>query len=120
MHDRVQTGQRRVVAEHPSTQGRSVERAIGGDHLRTECVGDAREHLRTGALHVSDDLIGIDDHRPQLRKAGGDRRLARGDAAGERKEWHGSILTRAAPAPTSLITMETCRGARTTTEGSPS
>ena len=88
MDDPVECLHRVGVAEHTGGQRGTVERAILADHIAAEPFGNRVEDGRSGPLHVTHDLIGIDQHRTTVHQHLADRRLPGADAAGQSHQDH--------------------------------
>ena len=50
-----------VVTEDDAPESCTVERPVRSDHVFSEAPGDRLQHRCPGALHVADDLVGVDD-----------------------------------------------------------
>ena len=119
--DLVQIGQRLGVAERFGCDRGTVQLAVRPDDLGAETFGQRDQDRRAGPLHVADDLIGIDDHRPTGGEHRGHGRLPRTDAAGQTDEdqrltpsmtkgWSGFGLGFAAASTTSVVSAPSSGG----------
>ena len=92
VHDRVEPPDRVHVPEDARPERRTIERPVGGEHRSPELGRDVGEHRRSRALHVADDLVGVDDDCAPFGEPRGDRGFTRGDATGECDKRHGTRM----------------------------
>ena len=102
MHDRLQPGQRRRVAEHPRSQGRPVDRPVA--HNPRERRVDRRDRGAAARQQTVHRGVGVVHRQPQPAQHAGRRRLSHADRSGQAQHLHRRIarlpaVPISAPAP---------------------
>ena len=104
VEDRLQVATSGVVAEDDGSEGGPVEAAVGGEDPVAEAGADAVEGGFAGGDDLAGEDVGVDEGRPELGEATGDRRLAGADAPGEAHFEHEPTLPTRSPSDLVALT----------------